>query len=200
VGEQWVRLAERAKDGDIEAFGRLVDRFKGPLCAAIYPMVRDWHSTQDLAQDVFVAAYRGLDDLRDPRKFRSWLYTIAKNRTVSLLRRESLADIRSIERVDEGELLPLPGQPRCRIMTGSEDGRLSRTAAERMRRAILALPNDYGTLLVMRHVEGMPVADMAEALGRPQKSVKAALHRARVLAKDMLHKSGLTMERMLNEL
>ncbi len=198
--ERWVGLAERAKDGDIEAFGRLVDRFKRPLCAAIYPMVGDWHITQDLAQEVFVAAYQGLGDLQDPERFRAWLYTIAKNRTMSLLRRDALVDVCSIDRIDESELPSSAGTLRGRPTMGLENGCLSRTAARRMRQAILALPNDYGTLLVMRHMEGMAIAEIAGVLGRPPRSVKAALHRARVLAKDMLKKAGLTMEKMLNEL
>ena len=196
----WVRLAERARSGDIEAFGKLVDRFKRPLCAAIYPVVRDWHATQDLAQDVFVAAYQGLPDLRDPRRFRAWLFKIARNRAVSQIRRDSRQDACSLERIDEGDLLPLPGPSRYRMSAGLQRGRLSSAAAERMRRAILALPNGYGTLLVMRHMEGMTIPEIAEVLGRERISVKASLHRARLLAREMLKKAGLTMERMLNEL
>lgn len=198
--QRWVGLAERAKDGDIEAFGRLVDRFKRPLCATIYPLVGDWHSTQDLAQDVFVAAYLGLAELRDPRRFRSWLFTIAKNRTVSLLRQGSHRDTSSLERVDEGDLLPRSGASHPRLGPGLQRGRLSPSAAARMRRAILALPNDYGTLLVMRHVEEMTIAEIADVFGRSRASVKAALHRARQLAREMLKKAGLTREKMLNEL
>jgi len=194
-----VGLAERAKDGDIEAFGELVDRFKRPLCAVIYPMVRDWHVTQDLAQEVFVAAYRGLGDLQDPERFRAWLYTIARNRTMSLLRRDSLVDFRSIERIDEGDLRAPVGSSRGRQTMGLENGRMSPTAIRRMRQAILALPNDYGALLVMRHMEGMAIAEIAEVLGRPPRAVKAALHRARVQARDVMMKAGLTMEKMLNE-
>ena len=193
-------LAERAKDGDIEAFGELVDRFKRPLCAVIYPLVRDWHVTQDLAQDVFVAAYQGLGGLQDPGRFRAWLYTIARNRSMSLLRRDSLVDICSIDRIDESDLRSRAGASRSRLTAGLENGRLSRTAATRIRQAIRALPNDYGTLLVMRHMEGMAIAEIAGVLGRPPRSVKAALHRARVLARDVLKKAGLTMEKMLNEL
>ncbi len=196
----WIRLAERAKDGDIEAFGRLVDRFKRPLCASIYPRVGDWHSTQDLAQDVFVAAYQGLSDLRDPRRFRSWLFTIAKNRAVSLLRRDSRKAASSLDKVDEGDLIPLSGSPDGPVGLGLSQGRMSSSAAARMRRAILALPNDYGTLLVLRHVEEMTIPEIAEVLGREPTSVKASLHRARLLARDMLMKAGLTREKMLYEL
>ncbi len=198
--EEWVALATRAKAGDVEAFSRLVDRFKLPLCAAIHPMVKDWHVTQDLAQDVFVAAFEGLPELRDPGRFRAWIFTIARNRAFSAIRREALVDETCLEQAEEGEIRSLPRGAGCRINAALENGRLSAAAARRLRRAILALPNDYGTMLVLRHVEEMSIPEISEVLNRTPRSIKAALYRARMQARSMLLDLGLTMERMLNEL
>ena len=64
--EAWVGLARRARDGDMDAFAMLVERFKRPLCAAMHPILRDWHLAQDVAQEAFLAIHSQLRDLDQP--------------------------------------------------------------------------------------------------------------------------------------
>ncbi len=191
----WEGLAALARTGDEEAFERLVIRFQRPLCAAIHPILRDWHLTQDVAQEAFVAAWRGLPELRDPRWFRTWLYTIARNLAVSRVRTDANRPVRVLHGLDETRVVDLAGGGRQEPLSGGPSPR----KLSRVRRAILALPNEYGTYLVLRHVEGMSVREMSEVLGRPPSAVKAVLHRARVLARTVLRRAGLDLEGVLDE-
>ncbi len=84
--EEWVDLAVRAKAWSMDAFEGLVNRFRIPLCAVIRPIVGNWHTTQDVAQDTFVVAWERIRGLRDPVSFRTWLFKIARNRAVTRLR------------------------------------------------------------------------------------------------------------------
>lgn len=198
--EEWVDLAGRARDGDMEAFERLVDRFKRPLCAVVHPIVRDWHLTQDVAQDAFVVAWRRIRELRDPVSFRQWLFRIARNSAVSRIRRASVVRMSRFCPATESRAVDLPRGPECGIHAGDRPRLGREKVLEKVVRVVMSLPNDYGTVLLMHHAEGMSLTDMAEILGRTPKAIKAVLYRARVLARDYLARSGLDYERVLDEM
>ena len=198
----WVALAAKAREGDDEAFTALVERFKGPLLATIHTIVKDWHDTQDVAQEVFAAAYADLAKLRDARRFRAWLYQIARNRAVSRVREWKKAQGWCLERLEDEELIiGFPYAASCGIRAGEEPARgPSAAALERVRKTIGALPNGYGTLLVMRYVEGLSHEEMGVALERSPSSVKNVLYRARILARSHLRKAGIDLERVIHEM
>lgn len=81
-------LTRRAQAGDREAFVKLVELFQDELRRVIMRYVGDAHIADDLAQEVFVAAFRTLRDLADPAKVKAWLFTIARNKSMTHLRRE----------------------------------------------------------------------------------------------------------------
>jgi DNA-directed RNA polymerase specialized sigma24 family protein len=75
-----------------------------------------------------------------------------------------------------------------------------RVLLERVANTILTMPNRYGTLLVMRYVEGLSIEELAVATGRTHKAVKAVLYRARILARERLTRAGLDKETVLHEM
>ena len=198
----WVALAAKAREGDDEAFTALVERFTGPLLATIHTIVKDWHDTQDVAQEVFAAAHADLAKLRDARRFRAWLYQIARNRAVSRVREWRKSRGWCFERLEDEELiLGSPYAVTCGIRAGEAPERPPSAAAlERVRRTIGALPNGYGTLLVMRYVEGLSLEEMGVVMERSPKAVKAVLYRARLLARSHLRKAGIDLERVIHEM
>src|SRR5512138_3397713 len=76
-------------EGDREAFGQIVARYQSPICALAYSACGSFNRSEDLAQEVFVAAWRRLRELRDPGKLKSWLYAIARNLINSAFRQQS---------------------------------------------------------------------------------------------------------------
>lgn len=75
--------------GNVDAFGPLVDRYQEGVYAAVWSMVRDFASTEDIAREAFITAYRRLSDLRDPAAFPARLRRIAVNAARMWLREQS---------------------------------------------------------------------------------------------------------------
>jgi RNA polymerase sigma-70 factor (ECF subfamily) len=90
---QLAELAKQARDGNRLAFGQLIDRFQGDIHRMIYYRIRVRMDAEDLTQDVFVRAYRSISRLREPERFRSWLFTIAVNRVNDYLRKKRVRSI-----------------------------------------------------------------------------------------------------------
>lgn len=73
------RLVELGLNGNRDAFGQLVTRYQSSICALAYSACADISHSEDLAQETFIVAWRKLSDLKEPAKFKSWLYGIARN-------------------------------------------------------------------------------------------------------------------------
>ena len=99
-------LLRRSREGERTAFGALVERHQGAVCAITFALTGDRALSEDLAQDAFLAAWRGLGDLRDGGRFRSWVCSIARNMGLnavrSKVRRREDADGALPEPADEG--------------------------------------------------------------------------------------------------
>src|SRR3984957_12221451 len=83
------RLVDLGRNGDRDAFGQLVARYQSPVCALAYSACGDIAQSQDLAQETFIIAWRKLADLKEPAKFKSWLYGIARNLLNNSFRRQT---------------------------------------------------------------------------------------------------------------
>lgn len=81
-------IARRAKSGDEDAFVELVGEFQEGIRRSITRYLGDAHVADDLAQDVFMAAYRQIQDLENPERIRPWLFMIARNKAMTYLRKE----------------------------------------------------------------------------------------------------------------
>jgi RNA polymerase sigma-70 factor (ECF subfamily) len=171
-------LVTSALRGSQEAFRELVTRFERPVYSLVLRMVQDPGVAEDLAQEVFVKAFRRLNTYDPQWKFSSWLFKIAHNTTIDHLRR------------GVPETVPLE--------TGVEDDRGSlaavladetvedpQAAAERrdlgraLERAISSLRPDYRVAVLMFYVHGASYQEICEATGLPLGTVKTNLHRAR---------------------
>jgi RNA polymerase sigma-70 factor (ECF subfamily) len=170
-------LAESARDGSAAAFRELVRRFERPVYTLVLRMVRDPGTAEELAQDVFVKAYRRLDTYDPERRFASWLFKIAHNTTIDHLRR-SAPDLVSLEAGGEegGGLAAVLVNPAGESPEAiAERGDLARD----LERAISALRPEYRTAVVMRYQEGLSYEEISAAMGLPLGTIKTHLHRAR---------------------
>ena len=164
--ESEYELVRRAQAGDREAFCELVRRFRTGVINVIYRMCGNADLAEDAAQQTFLSAWKSLTSFQPRASFRSWLYRIAVNATLDLLRHEKPAvDI---------DLLPLaaPGtDPERRVEL--------RERASLVRQAVLSLPEASRSVLVLREYEGLSYGEIATALEIPVGTVMSRLNYAR---------------------
>ncbi|MBI5092430.1 MAG: sigma-70 family RNA polymerase sigma factor [Candidatus Hydrogenedentes bacterium] len=171
------RLVERARNGDLDAFGVLVNRYKDMAYAASYAILSNFHDAQDTAQEAFIQAWRKLDTLKDNQKFPGWLYQITRNLSLDQLRRArpesgSLDDVVETA-ADAGDRDPA----HC-----AERRELQETVHEAVRS--LSEANRLATSLF--YINGYSIDEVAEFLEVPAGTVKRRLHDARVKLRERM--------------
>jgi RNA polymerase sigma-70 factor (ECF subfamily) len=160
---------ERVLAGHAAAFEGIVRRWQGPLVNMAWRYCRDRARAEELAQEAFVRAWRGLGHWRRESSFSTWLFAVAANVFRSDLKRVPAVNI-PIEDIVE------PAQP------ASQDEELQQKSRhEVVRRAVLALPLRYREPVLLFYFHEMDVAAAAHTMGLPVGTVKARLSRAREL-------------------
>ena len=163
--------------GSQDAFRELVVRFERPVYSLVQRMVHDPATAEDLAQEVFVKAYRRLDSFDPQWKFSSWLFKIAHNTTIDHLRR-GVPETVPLESDEEG-------RGDLSAVLADEGAESPAAAAERrdlarsLERAISRLRPEYRQAVLMFYAQGASYQEICEATGLPLGTVKTNLHRAR---------------------
>jgi RNA polymerase sigma-70 factor (ECF subfamily) len=175
-------LIESVLGGRQEAYAELVRRHHPRVFGLCVSMLGDRAQAEDAAQDVFLKAYRRLSDFRGDAALSTWLYRVAANRCLDLLRSAGRRREESweafVEREGDG-LRRLLAEPAAEAPLVSEDADLVRRTLER-------LPEDYRLILTLREVEGLDYRELTKALDCSMDSVKAKLRRARQRFREIL--------------
>ncbi|MBI4563702.1 MAG: sigma-70 family RNA polymerase sigma factor [Planctomycetes bacterium] len=171
-------LIRKCLDGELDAYGELVDRHGARLVNLAYMMVGNRHDAEDIAQDAFIRAYKGLDRFQMRAKFSSWLYQI----TLNLCKDHLKARSRRARKVGESYLETLDDGRRDATPRAILESELS----EKMREAIGSLPYLYREAFVLRHLQGLEYDEIASITGMPADTVRVRTHRARELMRRRL--------------
>ena len=158
-------LVRNILDGDAGAFAALVERYADPMTAVAWLAVRHREDARDVVQQAFFEAYRGLPDLRDPARFGGWLRGIV----VNLARR--VFDRRRWRAPTLVEASETP--------TGPLESAIRRERAARVGDVLDRLDELHREIVVLHHVEGLRVREVAGLVDRPVGSVKRMLSEAR---------------------
>jgi RNA polymerase sigma-70 factor (ECF subfamily) len=178
------RLLARAREGDGDAFGALVQRYERLVYRVAYRLLGDPDEADDAAQEVFVRLFESLADFRGEAKLSTWLYRATRNLCVSALRRPR--PVVSLEEIEEASL----GNG-SRLGNGDPaEALLRQETTDLVQQALRALPAMYRTLIVLRHLEGLSYADIAQVTCLPVGKVKSRLFRARELLREELIRVG----------
>jgi RNA polymerase sigma-70 factor (ECF subfamily) len=167
---------ERARAGDRKAFRWLVERHEGRVFQLARRQLRDDEAARDVAQDVFIKAYRNLDRFEGRSRFSTWLYRLTMNQCHDWRRRELArpSGHAGDAGTDTVEAL-VASDPHGDPVRAGERADLRRGLA----RAIEALPEDMRTTLVLREVDDLPYAEIARIQDIPKGTVMSRLHNAR---------------------
>lgn len=157
-------LVERARAGDDTAFAVLFEQFHAPILNYLHRMVSDRALAEDLTQDTFIKAYKALPKTKPDLAFKAWLYRIATNTAISQLRRGKIV-----------KWLPIIGERE----QGGERLERSVTRQADIADALDQLPKHYAAVLLLRHYQGLSLAETAEALDITENAAKLRLFRAR---------------------
>ncbi len=171
------RLVELSSAGDREAFGQLVARYQSPVCAMAYSACGNVSRSEDLAQEIFITAWRELAKLKEPGKFRAWLYGIARNLINNTFRRQTRNPLASAEPLDETIDAPAPvADPTEHVMSKEEEAILWQVLA--------GMPEVYREPMILFYREQESSSRVAEVLGVSEEVARQRLSRGRAMLND----------------
>jgi RNA polymerase sigma factor (sigma-70 family) len=181
TGQADTEIIVRVLNGDQSAFALLVARYQNYVFTLVLRFNQNRDDAEEIAQDVFVKAYRSLADFRGDSKFSTWLFTITRTTCLSFLRKKKL-DILSID----NERLALQIENR-------ESGFNANTIEQKSRHAILneaigMLSPDDAQVLNLFYKGEQTLEETGRIMGMEPNTVKVKLHRARLRLKDRMEK------------
>jgi RNA polymerase sigma-70 factor (ECF subfamily) len=174
-------LLERAVRGDVEAFSGLVRAHYPVIRVYLGAQLSDHGALDDLAQDVFLRAFRGLRTLRQPVAFRAWLMGIARNRALEHLRERTRRDTAVRNRFET-----LLAEAQIALLEGEDDEAKRGVDLEALRQCMDRLPPGSARLIEEHYFQGKTLASLATEGRRSAGSVRMALLRLREALRDCI--------------
>ena len=174
-------IVSKCLSGQTEAYGVLVKKYSARIVNLAFMMTGDRHEAEDIAQEAFVRAYKGLPRFQRKARFSSWLYQIALNLSKDRLKARS----RHAKTADDEQFARMDGDPRAEASRRLVEGELS----EKMRDAVNGLPWLYRESFVLRHLQGLDYAEVAAITRVPADTVRVRAYRAREMLRQALEKS-----------
>jgi len=172
--EDDARAVDRVLQGDVAAFGAIVQRWQAPLVNLAYRFCHDRGRSEEMAQEAFLRAFRGLGKWRRDAMFSTWLFALATNLYRTEIRRIPPRTL-SLD-----EIVALADSARTDAAMDEEDRRRT------VRGALDSLPAKYREALLLFYFHEQDVATAARSLRLPEGTVKARLSRGRALLKKKL--------------
>ena len=170
--EQWL-IAHR--DGDSEAFGKLVQRYRRPVFGYLVHCGVPESDRDDLFQDIFIKIHQRADQYDAARPLHPWLFTVVANTVRSYFSKKKLRSFFVWE--------PAPEEVPEEVKDPAPDSEARASAKETaawLERAIAALPMPQREVLVLATIEDLPLKDIASVLDMPLNTVKTHVRRARL--------------------
>jgi RNA polymerase sigma factor (sigma-70 family) len=168
VGVDEAAFVREACAGDERAFVELISANRAAVWAVCLRITGNPHDAEDALQDALVAAWRNITQFRADARFSTWLFRIAANAALAIVRRRA-------KTVDDVDLLAVGADPGDRIAD-----------ADRVQTALMALPETFRVALVLRIYGDLSYEDIGIHQGIPVQTVKSRLWRARSIMQELL--------------
>lgn len=172
-----IDLVLSLRNGDVAAGGMLYERYKRKVFFFIRSMVKEEAAAEDIVQQTFMTMIQKIGMLSDPAGFRTWLYAIARNESLMLLRHRRVVPMEGLESAEESVLDP---ETPASVAEGTDLHAYVHAAVHRLK-------PDYRELVLLQMTEELSYEEIAVVTGSTVSSVRSKLHKARiVLAADLL--------------
>ena len=176
-------LVEQAKHGDRNAFGELVRLHYPGVMQVVYRLCGEAGLAEDMAQEAFLRAWINLPSFHPRSSLRNWLYRIAVNATLDVLRR------RPEETLDDEAVQMLADQT-----AGPETTLIEKERVAQLQEALQSLPEAARSVLILREYGGLSYHEIASVLDVPVGTVMSRLNYARNRLRELLKTQNLQME------
>jgi RNA polymerase sigma-70 factor, ECF subfamily len=162
------QLIEQIRSGNTGAFNHLVTRWQKPIHRFAFRYFADNNDAADITQKTFIKAYQSLDSLQDTDKFSSWIYRIASNLCIDETRRNGKQKSSPLESWIESSEVAAVNTPETKLEK-NELGKL-------MQKALLAIPYDQRTVIILKEYEGLKFREIAHILQESENTVKSRMY------------------------
>ncbi|MCK4800791.1 MAG: sigma-70 family RNA polymerase sigma factor [Anaerolineales bacterium] len=169
--EQWIA---EAKNGDKDAFAKLVEKYQKPVYSVCYRMLGTPTAAEDAAQETFIRAYQALDRYDPTRSFATWLLSIASNYSIDQLRKMKVT-ILSMDNEKHAWLAPPANEP------SPEKAALEKEKQAQIQSLLADLPEIDRAAVILQYWHNSSYEEIAETLNLSSSAVKSRLFRARRL-------------------
>src|SRR5215469_395611 len=179
-------LIRRVQSGDLDAFYDLVRPYERAVFLAAVGLVKNDADAEDVAQEAVLKAFKGISHFRGDAKFSTWLIQIAINEAKMKLRKDRRHLYESIEEgqaSEDGDYVPRDFADWREIPSEALERKEVRDA---LSNAVASLAEKYRTVLILRDVQQLSIAETAQVLGISEANVKTRLSRARLQLRDVL--------------
>lgn len=171
-------LIQRVVNGDAGAFRPLVERYQRPVLRFIANILGDRHLSEDIGQEVFLAAYRALGSFDPARsRFVTWLFTIARNRTITAMQKRPVQYVAEV--------------PDCPAAGGPDDDAERAELYGALDRALAGLPFEQRTAFVLAEFEELTYEEIAKVERTRVGTVRSRISRAKEKLRQVLHEYGV---------
>jgi RNA polymerase sigma-70 factor (ECF subfamily) len=172
-------LVERAAQGDRDAYRILVEKYQNRVLSLVLSMVKSREDAEDIVQESFVKAYLSLKNFRGESSFYTWIYRVAYNMAIDFQRRDTrrngvVAEVRPTGGEDEPR--PVEGVARD---GNPEESAHRRELAASLDEAMAGLSEEHRAVIMLREVDGLSYAEIADSLGVSQGTVMSRIHYAK---------------------
>ena len=184
-------IISKVLNGDHEAYAGLVNRYQNYVFTLTLRMIKSREDAEEVAQDIFIKAYRSLSSFRGDSKFSTWLYTIVNTTAITFLRKKKL-DIHSLDNEKVFEI------------ADSQDSGLRANLVEQkskvsmVNNAIALLNPDDAQIITLFYKAEQTLEEIAQVLGLETNTAKVRLHRARTRLKEKMETHFAEEVRNLN--
>ncbi len=185
INQDEKELLEKSKNGDIEAFEKLIERYQKKVFNMAFRIIGNHDDASELAQEVFIRIFKSIKTFKEESSFSTWVYRITTNICLDELRKRKNRKIVYLDddiKSEDGEMKRQLEDTRPTPEAAAEKNEVKRVVES----AIQALSDEHRTVIVMRDLQGFSYEEIASIIKCPEGTVKSRINRARQALRDIL--------------